>query len=232
MQPNLPPELNNFSRGKIGSKLLSGDWLSKYREQIATYTCVNEGGSPTGNPAICPSGATPDEEKRQLRNSIVDAIIAKIDIEYYRYSSGLQIGNGYIGLAGDLATLGMNSAGAIVGDAELKSILAAASAGVTGTTASIDKRLFLDQSRQAVVATMDGSRAKQRALITSNEKNGVAAYTIEQALSDLQSYYVSGTITSAFLSIQTTAGKAKDKGDQDTVGATADKGQSLTPVKQ
>lgn len=231
MQPNLPPELENFSRGKIGAKLLSDDWLSKYRDQIASYTCINEGGAPTGNPATCPSGATPAEEKRQLRNSIVDAIIAKIDIEYNRYSSGLQIGNGYIGLAGDLATLGMNSAGAIVGDAELKSILAAASAGVTGTTASIDKRLFLDQSRQAVVATMNASRAQQRALITKNETNAVAAYTIEQALSDLQSYYVSGTITSAFLSIQTTAGQVKDKGDQDTAGATADKDKSLAPSK-
>jgi len=225
----MPPELQNFSDGSVGADLLKGDWLGTYRKFLRDPVNCPYGGTASGTKAkpLCPSGFGLAEERRQLRNSIIDAIIAKIDIEYFRYSSGLQIGNGYIGLAGDLATLGLNSAGGIVGDAGLKSILAVTAAGVTGTTASIDKRLFLDQSRQAIVATMNGSRAKTRGDITTLEKNDVATYTIEAALSDLQSYYASGTITNAFLTIQTKAGLDKNTGDNTILKETPGKGKAL-----
>jgi hypothetical protein len=250
MQPNLPPELSNYSKGTVGADLLKGDWLGHYRATLTGVTCSGGqipsgnppvcplgssivpgivcpyGGTPSGDPLLCPSGVSIGDERKQLRNSIIDAIVTKIDIEYYRYSSGLQIGNGYIGLMSDMAVLGLNSAGAVVGEAELKSILAVASAGVVGTTASIDKKLFLDQSRQAVVATMNGSRAISRAYITCQEKNNVAAYTMEAALSDLQNYYASGTITSAFLSIQTQAGIDTKTGQQNMGDSTQAKGAS------
>jgi hypothetical protein len=107
--------------------------------------------------------------------------------------------------------LGMSGAGSVIADAGIKSILAAASGGVVGATASVDKQVLNQQNMLAIIAVMDAQRTTQIAVIGQHEKSSITDYPMEAALVDLRTYYVQGTVLSALQGIQATAQQQQSK---------------------
>jgi len=109
----------------------------------------------------------------------------------------------------DLAVLSMNLAGAAVGGAATKTLLAAISAGVTGTNSALDKNFFYDMALPSLIAQMNADRTEAYQKILSGmqrETTGSNAYLWTQAVRDLVDYYNAGTLQHAAFSISKDAG--------------------------
>src|SRR5262249_46089227 len=113
--------------------------------------------------------------------------------------------NGF-GLATDLIVLGLNAAGAVVGGAEAKSALAAASGGIVGAKGAVDKDLFYQKTLPALIAQMSAQRKVVLVDIRRGLTLDVDQYPLQQALVDLENYYAAGTIPGAINAIVQDAG--------------------------
>lgn len=154
--------------------------------------------------------------KVSRRNQILTELIYLVDKNYYAFESHFYGGQATFSTAADAANLGLTAAGAVTGTAELKSILSATAAGVTGFKTSVEKNFFDQQSRAAVVTKMRALRATQLAILQddSHMKAGVTTYSLEAGISDVNSYYDAGTLVGALQSIAQTAGKETDAAKQ------------------
>jgi hypothetical protein len=208
LQPNPPPEITS----KAGvNDLLADGWLSKYHIRLKEGLCPDDKPPQSGQ---CANG-TYTAVVIAERNAYIGAIQAKIDESYDNFKASLYAGHAYLTVGTDLAVLGLSGAGSVIADTAIKSILAATSAGVVGSTASIDKQVLNQQNTLAIIATMDAQRATENAIIVQQEKNAsITEYPLETALLDLRAYYVQGTVLAALEGIQGNAQTQKQKADQ------------------
>lgn len=144
--------------------------------------------------------------KRLYRNEIVTGRLRAIDLNYNAFVKALFVEHGTASLGGDLAILGLNAAGSVVGGAVTKSALAAASGGIAGAKGAVDTDLFYAKTLPALVAQMDA----QRKTVLVNIRRGLAEpmsdYPLQQGLADLDSYYNAGTLPGAVTGIIEDAG--------------------------
>jgi hypothetical protein len=216
LEPSFPPELQSLD--KIGKDTLEGDWLGRYHAYIDGRLCADLAILKSSNGGKCSDGTTPpthgSAEKMEYRDRILDAIRAKMDISYHDYISSLHVGRAYFNIAGDFASLGLTSAASVIGDAGTKEILAIAATGSTGARSSVTKELFDEQSRQAIISTMDADRSGIQLRIEQSQKGDVTLYSLEKGLIDLQSYFSAGSIVHALQTIQGQAGATKSDNTQ------------------
>jgi hypothetical protein len=99
---------------------------------------------------------------------------------------------------------------ATTGKAATKSALGAASAGVIGAKAAIDKDLFYQKTIPALLVQMEADRLKAILPITAGMKFSDAEYPLMQAYIDLDAYKNAGSIPAAINQINKAAGNAKD----------------------
>lgn len=149
----------------------------------------------------------PEGTKTALRNQYIRVLLLKVDTEYFKFTNDLYVGRSAVGFSGDLATLGLSTAGAIAGDKDLKSALAATAAAVTGSSAAFDKRFFQDQAIGALLTTMNASRTTVLAYINNNLKLCSVKYTLDRALIDVATYHRAGTLLDAIAEIQKEQGE-------------------------
>lgn len=100
-------------------------------------------------------------QRQALRDLIVYARLAAYDIEFQNFQASLTRETNLENLSGDFAVLALNGLGATTRGAATKAALAAASAGVVGATAAINKDVFFRQALPAVLAQMSASRTAQ-----------------------------------------------------------------------
>jgi hypothetical protein len=210
MQPVPPPDLESVVTPPDLGKATNRPLIKKvndYQTNLSSGHCP-DGSAP--NAGKCPDGKPISDNFKRVRNEILQAIQAEIDSAYHNYSRTMFAGNAYIGVASDLSVIGLNAAGTVVGASDVKAILAAASGGVTGASASMSKQLFNQQSILSVVAAMDASRAqKDSDMVQRQTKDDIDDYPLEAGIRDLMDYFSRGTLLSGLQWIQSTAGQQK-----------------------
>ena len=134
------------------------------------------------------------------RNQIMWEIIWLTDDSYRTYESAFFSGAAYLNTAGDLISIGLDSVASVTGTAQVKAILAAVGAGLTGARASYQKNFYDQATRETIVQVMRQARLTKLAEIETGMASD-ASYTIEQGLLDATDYFDAGTVTGALITI-------------------------------
>jgi hypothetical protein len=153
------------------------------------------------------NAASSPDEKKALRNEIIDARMAAIDVRFGDYERALyQEGIGS-GLGTDWVELALGAATTVVGAASTKTALGAATTAVVGGQASFDKRALFDKTLPALLSQMVAERETIRTEVRIREGLAVADYTWSAADSDLQRYQYAGSIPGAISTVAQDAGQ-------------------------
>lgn len=143
------------------------------------------------------------------RNLFVHARIVAYDIEFEKFKQALNTEANLENLSGDVAVLVLNGLGATTGGATAKAALAAASAGVTGATAHVNKDLFFEKAIPMVLAQMEAGRAAQLSIIQQGLQKTDAEYPLLQAMHDLTLYRDAGSLPYALNALTASANENK-----------------------
>jgi hypothetical protein len=155
-----------------------------------------------------------DEKKRgDYRNEVAEARIRAIDIHYSMFIQELTGGRLALNVGSDLAVLGLNAAGTVTGGASTKAILAAVSGGIVGGRAVVDKEVFFDKTMPVLVQAMNAARRERLVRIRTGLSSEDRLYTLYQALTDIEEYYLAGTLMGASLFISKGAGSSTEKSE-------------------
>jgi len=158
-----------------------------------------------------------DKERMRIRNEIINARIAAIDIQFSLFQQKLHQEGVGLNIGSDAVILGLGAAGALASGGTSQ-VLSAASAAVTGLKGSIDKKLFFEQTMPALFAQMIAQRKKVLAKIRTGLTNSATDYPLQQGFADLEDYRYAGSIPGALATIVedagTTSAKATEKLDK------------------
>ena len=134
----------------------------------------------------------------------------------------------WLDVGSDFAILGLSGAGAVVGGAETKAILAAIVGGVQGAQLTVNKRVFREQAIEALEAEMSAAMMARKAEILERMKKPVDEYPLDLALSDIVEYYYDGTFTRAFQNLVAQA--KQQQTESETAVKKAIRPESATPA--
>ena len=142
-----------------------------------------------------------------LRNEIVNARIHAIDVHFGQFEEALHEQGIGIGIGTDWVVLALTGATATIGGESAKAALGAASTGILGAKSSFDKHALFEKSVPAVMAQMVASRKVALLTLRTGLQQKDSAYSLFQALSNLEDYYRAGTIPGSLVGIAKDAGK-------------------------
>ena len=158
-----------------------------------------------------------DEERMRIRNEIINARIAAIDIQFALFQQKLHQEGVGLNIGSDAIILGLGAAGALVSGGASQ-VLSATSAAVVGLKGSVDKKLFFEQTMPALFSQMIAQRKKVLAKIRTGLTNSATDYPLQQGFADLEDYRYAGSIPGALATIVedagTTSAKATEKLDK------------------
>ena len=149
-----------------------------------------------------------DVTTREERNQFIDEFVAIKNLQFYNYVTAIRRGTSFGNLTADATRLVLGGLGALTGGVAVKSALAAASAGVTGFTSSVQKDVFFDQSVPTFIAKMEELRANKLADIINKKSLSFADYTPSEAYNDIEEYGTDGTFDAALQAINVQVGRA------------------------
>jgi hypothetical protein len=165
--------------------------------------------------------ATPVEPAAlTARNNMIDGVMAEIDYVYGNYEIALFMNEGSFKVATDVLQLGLGVASTITNGARSKTVLSAVLTGVTGTSLSIDKNFFRQQTVQALISSMEAGRDRTKTLIKLRETEPVSSYSFQAARSDLSAYFFAGTLPGALQQLSQTAAANAEVQRQTLTGVT------------
>jgi hypothetical protein len=182
-----------------------------------------------------PYGGYP--ESRAGRNEFIDDFVSVKNIEFHNYVAAIRRGTSYGQLGADSSRLVLDGLAATTGGAEVKSALAAASAGITGFSSSFQKDVLFDQALPTFIEKMEELRSNKLADITNKKELSIEKYTLSEAYSDVEDYGADGTFDAALRDISAKTGQAASaarsalataKGDK--VSAAASGGGAVQPA--
>jgi hypothetical protein len=154
--------------------------------------------------------ATNDDATRtQIRNEIIFQRLRGYDIEFANFQRQLYGQSNTITLGSDLIGLVLGGLTATTGTAATKAALGAASTGVIGANAAINRDLYYQKTIPALLTQMEADRLKAKLPIVQGMAQPDAKYPLMQAYIDLDVYKNSGSMPSAISSITTSAGNNK-----------------------
>jgi hypothetical protein len=145
-------------------------------------------------------------EAARLRDKMVYGLLAEIDQVYYDYESKLFLDHGAFGVASDVVQLGFGAGATITNGARAKTILSALLTGTTGTSLSIDKNLFKQQTVQAITSSMRSERDRIKTIILQQLSQDTVKYPFQAARADLIRYFFAGTLANGLQQLQQQAG--------------------------
>lgn len=156
------------------------------------------------------------EDRGTRRNEIVNARVAMIDLQYSKFVRGFSTRKETFDAAAEIGILGLGIATTAVGGEVTKTILGAASSGVSGTKLAIDKNFFFEKTVPVLISAMNAQRKAALVPIIDGLRKSEAEYPLMSALADVEAYYFAGTFIGALQGIQADAG-AKEKSEQDKI---------------
>lgn len=155
--------------------------------------------------------------QRAYRDAVVYGRLHAINIRYDEFERTLTGTSNKLNLGADLAVLALNGFGATIGGATAKAALAAASAGVLGAKSAVDTDLFYQRTLPALLTQMRASRLAALYSVKLGLTQPEDRYPLDQALVDLQAYYIAGTLPSAITQVTAQASAAFERAGQDLV---------------
>ena len=176
--------------------------LAAFRIDFDAYTKATTPGVPPLPPRE-PAAAT-------ARNKMIYGVLAEIDYVYHNYEIALFMNEGSFKVATDVLQLGLGVASTITNGARSKTVLSAVLTGVTGTSLSIDKNFFRQQTVQALISSMQAGRDRTKAIIIQRLSEPATTYPFQAARSDLAAYFFAGTLPGALQQLTQTAGANAD----------------------
>jgi len=149
------------------------------------------------------------------RNKFITGRVTMMNIRYIQFIRGLTTDKQLLDTATAMLTLGLNIAGASIPAASTKTVLAAIAAGVGGSKEVVDKNYYFDKTIPALVSQMNAERKKALIpLLIGAKTTSLDDYGFEQAVTDLNDYFLAGTFTGAIQGIQVdSAAKAQRQDD-------------------
>lgn len=178
------------------------DSFRGWQEPIESTATVVKGAGPyTSTELVDQYHKGPPEGQRAFRDRVIDQRLLAVNARFYHFTKELREGKVGTGLGGDIIKLVLGAVGAVTGTAATKSILSAASGGVTGATASFDKHVFYEQALPALIAQMSASRDKIIKAVRDGQKKDVNEFSLGEGLELLQRLEQAGSIEYAIAKI-------------------------------
>ena len=147
------------------------------------------------------------------RNARLSQGMLQIDTAYEQFRGEYFANRAAIDTVGDLVGLGLNGATVFSGAAAAPA-LAAAAAAVIGTRSVLDRNLFAETSRVVVLMTMDAARAEARVAIVVGMTQSIEDYPLDLGMLDLVTYYRSGSVLNAMVTIGAGSVERSQRADQ------------------
>jgi hypothetical protein len=154
--------------------------------------------------------AASDSKRTQDRDEIVLARMRAYDIEFSNFEQDLYGQGNTISVGADLIALALGGLTATTGGAATKAALGAASTGVIGAQATVNKDLYYQRTIPALLAQMEASRERAKLTIIQGLSQPDSKYSLMQAYIDLDAYKEAGSIPGAVTSITQDAGNAQE----------------------
>lgn len=158
------------------------------------------------------------ENRVTERNKAISEALTLIDLRYSEFINNAGLQQRIKDMTTDFVELSLNLAGTAVGSASTKTLLAALSAGVSGTNIAFDKTFIYESAVPALIMQMNADRTEKYRQIVTGMKNrnidGTDGYSWPQAVHDLIDYYNAGTLQNAINSIKKNAGNKQVKEEE------------------
>jgi hypothetical protein len=161
---------------------------------------------------------------------MVYGVMAEIDYVYHNYEIALFMNEGSFKVATDVLQLGLGMASTITNGERSKTVLSAVLTGFTGTTLSIDKNFFKQQTVQSLISSMQAGRDRTKATIIRRLIEPATSYPFQAARSDLAAYFFAGTLPGALQQLNQTAAAAAEVQRKALAGVTAITGVTVEDV--
>jgi hypothetical protein len=159
------------------------------------------------------ASGTSTDQKKVIRDRIIYSDISQIDQNFNDFKVGLNSQENILSVGTTFTSLALAGLGATIGGAATKAALAAASAGVIGAKAGIDKDLLYQKTITALTTEMEAQRSLVFARIITNMHLNVVNYPLEGASKDLEDYYQAGTLVNALEGVAQSAGEKAQAAD-------------------
>jgi hypothetical protein len=194
-RPGIPAVVAPQPSGKAGGNYT----IEKYNADLAAYATASDDAAAAGLAKAI-----------RLRNKMAYSLMAEIDYAFGDYETRLFINEGSFHVASDFVQLGLAAGSTVTVGARGKTILSALLSGVTGTSLSIDKNFFRQQTVEAITSSMEANRDRIKTVILQQLKQDTSTYPFEAARSDLIKYFFAGTLSGGLLELhQDAAANAK-----------------------
>jgi hypothetical protein len=138
----------------------------------------------------------------ESRNKFIASRLVITNIEYLKYIKNLSAEESQIHSAADILVLSLDVAATAFSPATTKTILSSVSSITGGTKLAIDKNAYAGKTMSALISAMNAQRKEVLKRIVVGSAMSLNGYPFEQALSDINDYYLAGTINGALSSIQ------------------------------
>lgn len=148
--------------------------------------------------------------RRQLRDQIVLNRVRAYDLQFAKFEESLYGSGSAITTGGDLIVLILSGLGATIAGSATKAALAAASAGIVGAQATLNKDLYYQRTLPALMAQMEANRATVELAIFFGLTQDDNKYSLPRADLDLEALQQAGSIPRAVTSITQQAANAND----------------------
>jgi hypothetical protein len=152
---------------------------------------------------------------KETRNQFVSARLVITDLHYIEFVKEVAVNKAQLDTFLDVTSIGLDLAAALVGSAATSAMLAAASAGVTGSRISYDKNFFYEETIETLVSAMNARRKEALVPIVEGTGKSIQEYPFEHALTDLHVYYEAGTFAGALQAIRKDASLKEAKAERD-----------------
>jgi hypothetical protein len=155
------------------------------------------------------------ENRVNSRNRFISGRLVQIDLQYIQFIRALTSDKQRLDTAADLANLSLGLAGTLVGGVRAKTNLAAAVTGLNGAKATVDKQYYYEKSMDALVGTMNARRKEVLVgILDGLATKNVDEYPFEVALTDLNEYYMAGTLNGALRFINAESATKEKQSDE------------------
>ena len=215
-RPRLP---DVFIDPAPGGKTNGTYTLAAFNTDFGAYTDATNPPLPPREPAAATA-----------RNKMVYGVMAEIDYVYHNYEIALFMNEGSFKVATDVLQLGLGMASTITNGERSKTVLSAVLTGFTGTTLSIDKNFFKQQTVQSLISSMQAGRDRTKATIIRRLIEPATSYPFQAARSDLAAYFFAGTLPGALQQLNQTAAAAAEVQRKALAGVTAITGVTVEDV--
>jgi uncharacterized protein YoaH (UPF0181 family) len=159
-------------------------------------------------------GKSTATEKKSVRDIGVAARLLILDARFAEFEKAMFSQRSTLLVSTDTLKSGFSVAGALTSAGQTSQILSGLSGAFDAASSSVDSNVYKNKTQDAVLAMMHAGRAKVRERILTGLQKEVSIYPLASALSDLEDYYVAGSVPGALAAITADAGKSKAEADE------------------